>query len=138
LGASIIEKHLTLSRAEPGPDSAFSLEPEEFKAMVESVRSAEKALGGVCYGVSPAEEKSRVFRRSLFVVEDIKAGELFTPHNLRSIRPAGGLAPRYLDLILGSQAASDIKRGTPLVWDLVVGNSDTERVRHFEGKRASG
>ena len=138
LGACIIEKHFTLSRAEPGPDSAFSLEPEEFKAMVESVRSAEKALGGVCYGVSPAEEKSRVFRRSLFVVEDMKAGDLFTPQNLRSIRPAGGLAPRYLDLILGFQAARDIKRGTPLVWDLVARNSATEHVRPLESKRAAG
>jgi N-acetylneuraminate synthase len=138
LGASIIEKHLTLSRAEPGPDSAFSLEPEEFKAMVESVRSAEKAMGAICYGVSPAEEKSRVFRRSLFVVEDIQAGELFTPRNLKSIRPSGGLAPRYLESILGAQAACDIKRGTPLAWDLVVGNSDTERVRNSEAKRAAG
>ncbi len=119
LGACIIEKHFTLSRACAGPDSAFSLEPHEFKAMVEEVRTAERALGKVCYGVNAAEVKSRIFRRSLFVVNDIRAGELFTPSNVRSIRPGYGLHTRYLDEIMGRPAARDIRRGTPLTWGMV-------------------
>src|SRR5208283_2124413 len=95
LGACIIEKHLTLSRSVPGPDSGFSLEPEEFKAMVDAVRTAEKALGEVQFGFSEKEEASRVFRRSLFVVEDVKQGETFNAENVRSIRPGHGLHPRY-------------------------------------------
>ncbi len=120
LGACIIEKHLTLSRATPGPDSGFSLEPHEFKAMVEAVRTAEKALGEVHYGLSEKEEASRVFRRSLFVVQDVKRGEIFTPVNVRSIRPGHGLHTRHLDEVLGKRAAHDIERGTPLSWDLVL------------------
>jgi pseudaminic acid synthase len=116
LGACIVEKHFTLSRAIPGPDSAFSLEPPEFKAMVEAVRVAEKAVGSVHYGVSEQEAKSRVFRRSLFVVKDMKAGEAFTEENVRSIRPGYGLAPKHLQDVLGRRAAQDIKRGTPLAW----------------------
>jgi N-acetylneuraminate synthase len=96
LGACIIEKHLTLSRSEPGPDSAFSLEPHEFKAMVEAVRVAEKALGQVYFGCSPKEANSRAFRRSLFVVQDMKRGQAFTSDNVRSIRPGAGLHPRHL------------------------------------------
>jgi len=119
LGACIIEKHFTLSRADGGPDSAFSLEPHEFKAMVEAVRVAERALGTVNYGVSEAEAKSRVFRRSLFVVKDMKAGEKFTHENVRSIRPSYGLHTRYLDEIVGRCASQDIERGTPLDWQLV-------------------
>jgi N-acetylneuraminate synthase len=128
LGACIIEKHLTLSREVPGPDSAFSLEPHEFKAMIDGVRLAEKALGEVRYGSSPAEEKSRAFRRSLFIVEEVKAGEVFTPRNIRSIRPAYGLHTRYLDAILGCRATRDIQRGTPLAWEMVS----------REGSRCSG
>ncbi|MFN2453667.1 MAG: pseudaminic acid synthase [Pyrinomonadaceae bacterium] len=119
LGACIIEKHFTLSRAVPGPDSAFSLEPEEFKQMVNAVRATEKALGAVHYGVSEQESKSRVFRRSLFVVKDMKAGEPFTEDNVRSIRPGYGLHTRYLEEILGCRAALDIARGTPLSRQLV-------------------
>ena len=119
LGACIIEKHLTLARADGGPDAAFSLEPHEFKAMVEAVRTAEKALGTIHFGVSEREARSRVFRRSLFVVRDMKAGELFTAENVRSIRPAHGLHTRHLDEVLGKPAAADIARGTPLSWDLV-------------------
>jgi len=119
LGACIIEKHLTLSRLEPGPDSAFSLEPHEFKAMVDAVRVAEKALGEVHFGFSAREANSRVFRRSLFVVQDVKRGELFTAQNIRSIRPAHGLHTRHLPEVLGRHAACDIERGTPLRWDLV-------------------
>lgn len=121
LGACIIEKHFTLSRTVPGPDSAFSLEPLEFRAMVDAVRQTEAALGSVRYGVTPDEEKSRVFRRSLFVVADVAAGELLTPANIRSIRPGFGLAPRHLPDVLGRRAARAISRGTPLEWSLVAG-----------------
>ncbi len=120
LGACIIEKHLTLSRATPGPDSGFSLEPHEFKAMVDAVRTAEKALGEVHFGLSGKEEASRVFRRSLFVVQDVKRGETFTPVNVRSIRPGYGLHTRHLGDVLGKHAVRDIERGTPLSWELVV------------------
>jgi pseudaminic acid synthase len=119
LGACIIEKHLTLSRAAGGPDSAFSLEPAEFKAMVEAVRVAEKALGSVHFGVSERESRSRVFRRSLFVVRDLKKGEKFTAENVRSIRPGHGLHTRHLAEVLGKTAALDIVQGTPFRWDLV-------------------
>jgi pseudaminic acid synthase len=119
LGACIIEKHLTLSRAQPGPDSAFSLEPNEFKAMVEAVRIAERALGEVHFGFSTKEASMRVFRRSLFVVQDVKRGEPFTAENVRSIRPGHGLHTRHLPEILGRHAARDIERGTPLSWELV-------------------
>ena len=119
LGACILEKHLTLSRAEPGPDSAFSLEPPEFKALVNAVRAAEKALGKVQFGFGAKEASSRVFRRSLFVVQDVKQGEVFTAENIRSIRPGHGLHTRHLPEVLGRQAARDVERGTPLSWDLV-------------------
>jgi len=120
LGACIIEKHLTLSRSTAGPDSAFSLEPQEFKAMVDAVRSAEKCLGEVQFGLSSKEEASRVFRRSLFVVQDVKQGELFTASNVRSIRPGHGLHTRHLSEVLGKRAAQNTERGTPLSWELVV------------------
>jgi len=119
LGACIIEKHFTLSRAVPGPDSAFSLEPHEFKAMVDAVRTAERALGRVHYGVSEDEAASQAFRRSLYVVKDIRAGEPFTDETVRSIRPANGLPPKHLGSILEQRAACDIAAGTPLTWDLV-------------------
>lgn len=114
LGACLIEKHFTLSRADGGPDSSFSLEPAEFKNLVESVRIAEKSLGRVCYGGTASEEKSKVFRRSLWVVKDIKKGERFTAENVRVIRPANGLHPRELAAVLGKTAAADIAFGTPL------------------------
>ncbi|HKV41455.1 MAG TPA: pseudaminic acid synthase [Blastocatellia bacterium] len=119
LGACIIEKHFTLSRSRPGPDSAFSLEPDEFKAMVDSVRTVEKALGCVSYKVTPSEESSTVFRRSLFVVKDIKAGEVLSTENVRSIRPGYGLAPRHLVEILGRTATRNLHAGTPLSWDVI-------------------
>jgi N-acetylneuraminate synthase len=120
LGACIIEKHLTLSRSVPGPDSAFSLEPQEFRAMVDAVRIAEKALGEVHFGLSEKEKASRAFRRSLFVVEDVRQGEVFTAENVRSIRPGNGLHTRHLNDVLGKSAAQGIKRGTPLSWEFVV------------------
>jgi pseudaminic acid synthase len=116
LGACIVEKHLTLSRSEPGPDSAFSMEPPEFKEMVDAIRITEKALGRISYEPSVRETESRVFRRSLFVVRDMRAGEIFTGENIRSIRPGNGLSPKYLDLVLGKRATKDVKRGTPLEW----------------------
>lgn len=123
LGACVIEKHFTLSRAIPGPDSAFSLEPDEFRAMVDAVRVTEKAIGQVHYGPAQSEQSSHVFRRSLFVVADIEPGESFTSANVRSIRPGHGLHPRYLSQILGRQANRSIQRGTPLSWDL-IGTAD--------------
>jgi len=119
LGARIVEKHFTLSRDIPGPDSAFSLEPQEFKAMVEAIRVAEKALGKVSYEVGEREAASRVFRRSLFVVKDMKAGEVFTHENVRSIRPGYGLPPKFLKEVLGRRAACDIKAGTPFEWRMI-------------------
>jgi N-acetylneuraminate synthase len=119
LGACIIEKHFTLSRGVPGADAAFSLEPAEFRSMVKGVRTVERALGRVTYGPTAAEMKSLPFRRSLFVVEDVKAGAVFTEANVRSIRPSNGLPPRHLKEILGRKAARDIAKGTPLSWDLV-------------------
>ncbi len=119
LGACIIEKHLTLSRKMPSPDSAFSLEPEEFREMVSEVRVAEKSIGRVFYGTTREEEKSRVFRRSLFAVRDIKAGETLTGENIRSIRPGHGLPPKFLKEIVGKKAKADIKKGTPLTWDAI-------------------
>jgi pseudaminic acid synthase len=132
LGACIVEKHFTLSRSIPGPDSAFSLEPQEFKAMVESIRTCEKALGKVHYGVSDQEAKSRAFRRSLFVVEHMKAGQEFTHQNVRSIRPARGLHPRYLPKVVGRHAKRDIERATPLAWDLVAGQAKEGAAREPE------
>ncbi len=119
LGACIIEKHLCLRRADGGPDGAFSLEPQEFKAMVEAVHTAEKALGTVQFAPGPREANSLKFRRSLFVVEEMKKGELFTKQNVRSIRPSNGLHPRHLNEVLGKRAACDVERGTPLGWALV-------------------
>ena len=118
-GACLVEKHFTLSRKGEGPDSAFSLEPHELKALVASVRVAEKAIGTVSYGPSEAERGNSVFLRSLFFVEDIAAGALLTAENVRSIRPGIGLAPRYYDEVLGRRAARDIERGTPVDWALV-------------------
>ncbi|MEO5740823.1 MAG: pseudaminic acid synthase [Vicinamibacterales bacterium] len=119
LGACIIEKHFTLSRKTPGPDSAFSLEPHEFRAMVDAVRTAEQSLGLATPALAQSEDAMRVFRRSLFVVSAMRAGEAFTPANVRSIRPADGLHPRYLDEVLGRRATRDIEKGTPLDWSLV-------------------
>lgn len=120
LGARILEKHLILSRSMPGPDSAFSLEPEEFAHMVQAVRLAEKALGKSTLGPSPREENLRIYRRSLFVVQDIPQGGVLTQDNVRSIRPGHGLHPRHYQEMIGCQAARPIPRGTPLTWDDLV------------------
>lgn len=116
LGATVIEKHFTLSRADGGPDGSFSMEPHEFKQMVQDIRTVEKALGSVCYDLTEKQKESKVFRRSLFVVEDIAAGEPFTEQNVRSIRPGYGLPPKYLPLVLGRIAKYDLSKGTPLAW----------------------
>ncbi len=116
LGGTIIEKHLTYSRFDKGPDSSFSLEPAEFAEMVNSVREAEKASGSVRYGTTPSDENNLSFRRSLFAVQDIEQGEQFTAQNVRSIRPGQGLEPTHIDRILTSHAAVSIARGTPLNW----------------------
>lgn len=124
LGAAIVEKHFTLRRADGGPDASFSMEPAEFAEMVKAIRQVEYALGRVSYEPTSAEAKNVCFRRSLFVVKDVKTGETFTEGNVRPIRPGYGLLPRYLGEILGKKAACDICRGTPLSWDMVGGRAD--------------
>jgi pseudaminic acid synthase len=119
LGADVIEKHFTLSRKIKTADSFFSIEPEELKELVTNIRIAEKALGKVYYGLTKEESKSKVFRRSLFAVKDIKKGEAFSQENVKSIRPAGGLEPKYIDAVLGKRTKVNVKSGTPLTWDLI-------------------
>ena len=116
LGAKIIEKHFILDRNLGGPDSSFSMEPEEFKQMVESIRNVEKALGKINYDLTPKAKNSRVFTRSLFIVEDVKAGEPVTENNVRSIRPGYGLHPMYLNEVMGKTFRKNISKGTPLDW----------------------
>lgn len=119
LGAKVIEKHFILDKLIGGPDASFSLEPKEFKQMVEAVRDAEKALGKVDYSMTDKKRNSRLFGRSLFVVKDVKVGEIFTEENVRSIRPSNGLAPKCLKEIVGKVAKMDIRRGTPVSWDII-------------------
>ena len=119
LGATVIEKHFTLSRADGGPDGSFSMEPHEFKQMVQDIRTVEKALGSVSYDLTAEQKGSKLFRRSLFVVEDIAAGEPFTEQNVRSIRPGHGLSPKYLPLVIGRIAKYKLRKGTPLTWEAV-------------------
>ena len=121
LGATVIEKHFTLARADGGVDSTFSLEPAELNSLVVETGRAWQALGQVRYGTSSEQEaKSLAHRRSLYVTKDMKQGEVFTHSNVRAIRPGFGLAPKWLDTILGRHAASDIARGTPLSWDILA------------------
>lgn len=119
LGAKIIEKHFILDRKLGGPDAEFSIEPAEFKKMVQSIREAETALGNINYELSALIKKNRIFSRSLFATANIKKGELFTRQNIRSIRPGHGLPPKYLPDILGKHARQDIEMGTPLSFDLI-------------------
>jgi N-acetylneuraminate synthase len=119
LGATVIEKHFTLRRADGGVDSAFSMEPEEMAALVIETERAWQAMGKVSYGTSNAEQKSLVYRRSLYIVEDMKAGDVLTEKNLRVIRPGYGLAPKYIDMLLGKSVQRDIKRGTPMAWGFI-------------------
>jgi N-acylneuraminate-9-phosphate synthase len=119
LGATVIEKHFTLSRADGGVDAAFSLEPAELAQLVRECRTAYEALGEISYAVREQEKQSFRFRRSLYIVEDMEAGDEFTEKNLRSIRPGLGLPPKYYDIILGKKIRKDVSRGTALRWDLV-------------------
>ena len=119
LGATVVEKHLTLKREDGGPDSEFSMEPHEFKEMVDTIRAVEKALGKVTYDLTEKQKKSREHSRSLFIVKDIKAGEVFTEENVRSIRPGFGLETKYIKDILGKRASEDIEKGTPMNWRLI-------------------
>ena len=119
LGATVIEKHFTLSRADGGVDSAFSLEPAELQALVVETERAWQALGHVSYGPTDAEKSSLAYRRSLYAVRDIAAGETLTPDNVRAIRPGSGLPPKHLDQVLGRKAKRDVKKGTPMAWDLL-------------------
>ncbi|MDX2064070.1 MAG: pseudaminic acid synthase [Bacteroidia bacterium] len=121
LGACLIEKHFTLRRADGGVDSAFSLEPEELAALVTESERAFLALGGVQMGVQAAEEKSVKYKRSVFVAQAIRAGEVFTPENLRVVRPGTGLPPKYYDQLLGRKSARDLAPGTPLSWEHLLG-----------------
>ena len=119
LGATVIEKHFTLARSDGGVDSAFSMEPKEFAQLVRECRTAYEALGDITYEPQPQEKNSFVFRRSLYVVKDVKKGERFTEENVRSIRPGLGLPPKYLDVVLSKTAARDIARGEAMAWEMV-------------------
>jgi N-acetylneuraminate synthase len=119
LGARVIEKHFTLKRADGGVDSVFSMEPEEFTALVTESKRAWQSLGLVSYGALESEKKSMVFRRSLYIVKDIRSGEKLSPENLRAIRPGFGLAPKNLNLILGKRVNRDLKAGTAVTWDFI-------------------
>lgn len=119
LGATVIEKHFTLSRAEGGVDSQFSLEPMEMRALVEETDRAWQALGKISYGIGPIEESSLCFRRTLYVIRDMRAGETLQPHNFRAIRPGFGLSPKFFGTLIGKRVNRDVTRGTPLTWDLV-------------------
>lgn len=119
LGATVIEKHFTLRRADGGVDAAFSLEPEEFRTLVETTRDVAEALGRVSFGAQTSETTAKLHRRSLYVVRDMEAGEVFDNDNLRSIRPGLGLPVKYRKLLVGARAGRPIKRGTPMSWDLL-------------------
>ena len=118
LGVTVIEKHFTLARADGGGDSAFSMEPGEMKQLVRECNAAWQALGRISYGPTEQEKKSLIFRRSLYIVEDMKKGDMITEKNMRSIRPGLGLAPKYYDVILGKRITCDVKKGTALRWDM--------------------
>jgi N-acetylneuraminate synthase len=119
LGAVMVEKHFTLARADGGVDSTFSLEPEEMRQLVIETERAWQSLGRISYGASEAEKKSMVFRRSLYVVKDMQAGEAFSAENVRAIRPGFGLPPKYLETVIGKHARTALKRGTALSWDII-------------------
>ena len=119
LGATVIEKHFTLSRADGGVDSAFSMEPQEMAQLVRECNAAWQALGEVSYGPTEQEKKSMIFRRSLYIVEDMKKGDVITDKNMRCIRPSLGLAPKYYDVVLGKKVSCDVKRGTAITWNVV-------------------
>jgi len=118
-GACVVEKHFTLRRADGGVDSAFSLEPQELRSLVVETERAWQSLGMVAYGPGEVEKESLIFRRSIYVAEDLKAGDVLTPQNLRCVRPGLGLAPKYFDTLLGRHVNKDVKKGTPMDWSLL-------------------
>jgi pseudaminic acid synthase len=124
LGATVIEKHFTLRRADGGVDSSFSMEPAEMAALVVETERAWRSLGQVAYGPTAAEQKSLKFRRTLYVTEDMQPGDRLTPNNLRAIRPGGGLPPKYIDVFMGRCVDVAVKRGTPISWDLLRGSAE--------------
>ena len=132
LGACVVEKHITLSRSVSGPDSAFSLEPSEFGEMTRAVRIAETALGRVLYGPTKHDKSNIVFRRSLFVVQDMKRGEEFTEKNVRSIRPGYGIAPKNIEQVIGKYATVNIPIGTPLKWEHISANQLKKNVNTIQ------
>ena len=119
LGATVIEKHFTLDRSEGGVDSTFSMEPKEMSDLVIETERAWQALGDVHYGVTEAEKKSLAFRRTLYIVKDLKKGEIFNKENVRAIRPGLGLPTKYLDVVLGKRVSEDVSKGTALAWNLI-------------------
>jgi N-acetylneuraminate synthase len=119
LGATVIEKHFTLNRKDGGVDSDFSLEPAELATLVADTERAWLSLGSVTYGPTDAELKSLVFRRSLYVAQDMEAGDIFTPNNLRVVRPGNGLHPRFYEQLLGKIVVRDVRKGTPVDWTLL-------------------
>jgi N-acetylneuraminate synthase len=119
-GASLIEKHFTLARADGGVDSTFSLEPEELRSLVVETERAWQAMGSVTYGSCADEQQSLIFRRSIYIARDLKSGDVLTRENLRCIRPGFGLPPRYFELLLGHKVSRDVKKGTPMAWELVA------------------
>ena len=119
LGATVLEKHFTLSRADGGVDAAFSMEPQEMTALVAETQRAAQALGTIHYGPSAAEGNSARRRRSLYIAEDLKAGDILTSSTLRRIRPGLGLHPKYYDILLGKPVKMDVSKGTPMSWDLI-------------------
>ncbi|MBU0764106.1 MAG: pseudaminic acid synthase, partial [Bacteroidetes bacterium] len=119
LGAAVIEKHFTLNRSEGGVDSAFSIEPSEMEQLVQETKRAWLSLGRVSYGPTEAEKKSVQFRRSLYIVKDMKAGDVLTRENVRAIRPGSGLPVKYMDIIIGKKVSCSVRKGSPLAWDLI-------------------
>lgn len=118
-GAIIVEKHFTISRKEKGVDSTFSMEPHEFELLTQEGKKSWESLGSTRFGATKTEEGSLIFRRSLYIAEDIKAGEVLTKKNLRSIRPGYGLDPKYYDILIGKKIHQDVKKGTPMKWELI-------------------
>ncbi|MGN0154406.1 MAG: pseudaminic acid synthase [Lachnospiraceae bacterium] len=119
LGAKVIEKHVTLKRSDGGPDGAFSMEIDEFADMVQQIRHLEKALGKATFELTDKQQEGRNGSRSLYIVKDIQEGDIFTKENVKSIRPSGGLHTMYFDIILGKRARRNLKKGTPIQWDMI-------------------
>ena len=126
LGATVVEKHFTLDRSEGGVDAAFSMEPSEFRSLVDETFRVWQGMGKIAYGPTAAEHKSMTFRRSLYVAADIAKGGKVTPENVRALRPGFGLAPKYLDIVMGKTVVRDVRRGERFDWSVIVGGEDDE------------